>query len=110
MAGPTQEQAEAIRRLAEAAGSTDELIRWVRGVAGRRPGRPAGSSRLAPLDNALIEAARKAAERSGVPEATLLRLNVQMGCMTRYGAKKESVIERLRVRRKQSSQGNEVII
>lgn len=98
MSAPTKDQEAAIRQLAEAAGGADELVRWVRTVAGRRPGRPKGASRLAHLDNALLVAVGKAAERCSVPKATLIRLNVEMGCMTRYGASEPAVIERLQAK------------
>lgn len=91
---PTPEQLAAIRELAAAAGSRDELIRWIMAALPGRPGRPPGASRVRDLDEAILAAAEAATRISGLPLATTLRL----GAMLRrpHGASLEADIDRLR--------------
>jgi hypothetical protein len=90
----TPDNVNTIRKLAEAAGGRDALIRWVMQVLPKPIGRPRGSSRFLGFDEAIIAAAKSASERCGVPVATLLRHNVAM-IGAPAGASPDAAVERL---------------
>lgn len=93
----TPEQADQIRRLADAAGGRDELICWVKQALPKPTGRPRGSGRFRDLDVAVLAAAKAASDLSGTPVATLLRANVAM-MGAAVGASPEAAVERLQLK------------